>query len=795
MQKISFFLLLAGISIGPQFTLAQQKSQKHDHLCDYVDPIIGTQEMGHTFPGATVPFGMVQLSPETDTVQYEKNGKYNSDVYRYCAGYQYTDKTIVGFAHTHLSGTGHSDLGDFLIMPTVGSLKLNPGTADKPRSGYRSAFSHQTEVARPGYYKVKLDDYNVTAELTTTTRTGFHKYTFPETTDAHIILDLNYSIYNYDGKILWSYARVENDTLVTGYRITRGWARTRYIYFAMVFSKPIKKYGFKNNEKLVYNGFWRKFNQNENFPEMAGKNIHAWFDFDTRENEAIMVKLAISSVSTEGALKNLTSEIPHWDFDKTRAEASAKWEKELSAIQVTAPENQMKSFYTSLYHTFLNPITYNDVDGQYRGLDNNIHQAGHFTNYTVFSLWDTYRALHPLFTILQPARAGDMVESMLNHYDQSVHKLLPVWSHFSNENWCMIGYHAVPVIVDAYMKGIRTFNSDKAFEAVVATSTHKNYDGIGAYMYYGYAPYDLVPNSASLTLEYGYDDWTIAKFAQALGKKEEAKTYMKRALSYRNVFDKQVGFIRAKDSKGNWKTPFDPLKTTGEGYIEGNAWNYTFYEPQDVAGYIDLAGGTKPFIRRLDSLFTMHLSDEFFKESEDIDRVGIIGGYVQGNEPSHHIPYLYNWAGAPWKTQEKIHLIVRSKYLPTPDGLCGNDDCGQMSAWYIFSSLGFYPVCPGTNQYVIGSPCLSEASIHLENNKTFTIKAPNLSEKNIYIQSVTLNGRRWNKTYITHEDLVKGGELIFEMGNKPNKKWGIAADSRPYSISTDESMRTKESPN
>ncbi len=788
MRKLFLVLLLLTYSLGMSRALSQQTPTAPKSLCDYVDPFIGTQEMGHTFPGATVPFGMVQLSPETDTVQYDKNGKYNGDVYRYCAGYQYADKTIVGFTHTHLSGTGHSDLGDFLIMPTIGKLKLNPGTADRPSSGYRSSFSHLTEVAKPGYYKVKLDDYNVIAELTASTRVGFHKYTFPKADDAHIIFDLNYSIYNYDGKVLWSSVRVENDTLVTGYRITRGWARTRYLYFAMVFSKPIKKYGFKNNEKLVYNGFWRKFNQSENFPEMAGKNICAWFNFDTQEGEEIKVKLAISSVSTEGALKNLISEIPHWNFNQTKAEAAASWEKEIAKIQVTAPDDQKKSFYTSLYHTFLSPITYNDVDGQYRGLDNNIYKADTYTNYTVFSLWDTYRALHPLFTILQPARTSDMVTSMLKHYDQSVQKLLPVWSHYSNENWCMIGYHAVPVIVDAYMKGIRSYNIDKAFEAVIATSTHKSYDGIGAYMQYGYAPYDLASNSASLTLEYGYDDWTIAKLAQSLGKNEQANTYMKRALSYRNLFDKKAGFIRAKDSKGNWKAPFDPLKTTGEGYIEGNAWNYTFYEPQDVAGYIVLAGGNIPFVRRLDSLFTMHLSDEFFKESEDIDRVGIVGGYVQGNEPSHHIAYLYNWAGAPWKTQEKINLIVHSKYLPTPNGLCGNDDCGQMSAWYIFSSLGFYPVCPGTNQYVIGSPCLSEAIIRLENNKTFTIKALNLSARNIYIQSVTLNGKSWNKTYITHSNIVSGGEIIFNMGSKPNKKWGTAANSRPYSISTDEKL-------
>ena len=755
-------------------------------LCDYVDPFIGTQEMGHTFPGAAVPFGMVQLSPETDTVPYSVNGKYNKDVYRYCAGYQYTDKTIVGFSHTHFSGTGHSDLGDFLIMPATGTLQLNPGTADHPETGYRSSFSHQTEQASPGYYKVRLDDYGVTAELTATTHVGFHRYTFPKEKEAHIIFDMKYGIYNYDKKVLWAYARVENDTLVTGYRITRGWARTRFLYFAMTFSKPIRKYGFKNDESLVYKGFWRKFNQEENFPEIAGRKVVSWFDFDTEDGQPVEIKFALSAVSTEGALKNLKAEAPGWDFDKTREEARALWEKELQKIRVDAPRDQLISFYTSMYHAFLDPVVYNDVDGKYRGLDQNIYQADGFTDYTIFSLWDTYRALHPLFTILQPQRANDMVVSMVRHAEQSVHHLLPVWSHYSNENWCMIGYHAVPVIVDAYMKGIRKYDVGKAFEAILHTAAHQDYDGIGQYMKNGYAPFDLVPNSASLTLEYAYDDWTIYQMAKALGRTEEASVYRQRALSYKNLFDPEVRFIRAKNSGGKWKSPFNPLKTTGEGYIEGNAWNYTFYEPQDVEGYIRLTGGDKAYVSKLDSLFDMHLSDEFFAGSEDIDRVGIVGGYVQGNEPSHHIPYLYNYAGMPWKTQEKVRQIIDTKYLPAPDGLCGNDDCGQMSAWYIFSSMGFYPVCPGSNQYVIGSPCVKEAVIETGEGKTFTIRAPESNRKNSYIQSVTLNGKPWNKTYIRHEDLMNGGELIFHMGPAPNKKWGTAKDSKPYSLSSDE---------
>lgn len=782
MKRKTGFLFLVSFFLGMQTGHAQEKTTNY---CDYVDPFIGTQEMGHTFPGATVPFGMVQLSPETDTIPYSVNGRYNGEVYRYCAGYQYTDPTIVGFAHTHFSGTGHSDLGDFLIMPTTGELQLNPGTAENPESGYRSRFSHEHEEATPGYYKVLLQDYNITAELTTTTHTGFHQYTFPKTDVAHIILDMNYNIYNYDGKVVWASVRVENDTLVTGYRITRGWARNRYMYFAMSFSKPIKEYGMKSNENLVYKGFWRKFDQTKNFPQMEAQDMVNYFDFDVEDGEPVKIKFALSAVSTAGALENLEAEIPGWDFDQVKADARNLWEKELEKVKIQADHDKMVAFYTSLYHAFINPITYNDVDGKYRGLDGNIYQADGFTNYTVFSLWDTYRALHPLFTVLQPQRANDMVESMIKHYEQSVHHLLPVWSHFNNENWCMIGYHAVPVIVDAYMKGIRNYDTDKAFESVIKTSTHGSYDGIGEYMKYGYAPFDKVNSSASLTLEYAYDDWTIAKMAKEMGKKDEADTYLKRAQYYKNLFDPEVGFIRAKLANGEWKKPFNALKTTGEGYIEGNAWNYTFYEPQDVAGYINLLGGEKKFISRLDSLFEMHLPDEFFEESEDIDRVGIVGGYVQGNEPSHHIPYLYAWTGSPWKTAEKIHHIINTKYNPKPDGLCGNDDCGQMSAWYIFSSMGFYPVCPGTNEYVIGSPCVNEAVVEVNDGKTFTMKANNLSDKNIYIKSVTLNGKPYDKTYITHEDLMNGGELIFNMAGKPNKSWGSGNDAKPYSIATD----------
>jgi predicted alpha-1,2-mannosidase len=749
---------------------------------DFVNPFIGTNNMGHTFPGAAVPFGMIQLSPDSDTVMYSYGEGYNPQVYRYCSGYQYNDKTIVGFSHTHFSGIGHSDLGDFLIMPAVGELKLNPGTEENPESGYRSRFSHKNEEAKPGYYRVKLDDYEIDVELTATERVGFHKYKFPESPDAHIILDLTTGIYNYDNKVVWSSVRVENDTLITGYRQTNGWARTRYIYFAMSLSKPIKSYGLRNNEDLVYKGFWRKWNQDENFPERAGSKVVCYFNFDTEQDEEIMIKFALSGVSTRGAIENLVTEIPGWDFDAVKNEAKEKWNKELSRITIESEEERKINFYTAMYHSFLSPVIFQDVNGDYRGLDQNIYTADGFTNYTIFSLWDTYRALHPLFTIIQQERTNDIINSMLAHYKQSVHKILPVWSHWANENWCMIGYHSVPVIVDAYMKGIKNYDTKKAFEAVVSSANYDPYDGIGYYKMQGYVPEDLNSNSASKTLEYAYDDWTIYKFALALGEDKTANEFKERAYSYKNIFDTQTKFMRAKNSDGSWKSPFDPFSNAGQGYIEGNAWNYSLYVPHDVKGFIELLGDNKFLVNWLDSLFTTEIDEKYFDESEDVTRVGAIGNYIHGNEPSHHVPYLYCYAGQPWKTQERVHQIMNKMYKNKTDGLCGNDDCGQMSAWYIFTALGFYPVTPGSSQYVIGSPYVKKADINLENGKSFRIISENYSQDNIYIKNVLLNGESINRCFITHNEIMLGGELKFIMSNEPNFEWAADEASLPYSL-------------
>jgi predicted alpha-1,2-mannosidase len=741
------------------------------NLVQYVKPIIGTEKMGHTYPGATVPFGMVQLSPETDTIPYEMNGRYNPDVYKYCAGYQYVDKTITGFSHTHFSGTGHADLGDFLIMPTTGKLLLNPGTATHPESGYRSTFSHENEVAAADYYSVKLDKYNITAELTATNRVGFHQYTFAEATDqAHIVLDLMAGIYNYGNKNVWTYVRVENDTLITGYRQTNGWARTRTEYFAMSFSKPIARYGHQNFANDVYKGFWRKFDVTHDFPEMAGRQIKAWFDFNVQAGEKIKIKFALSPVSTAGALNNLRTEIPGWDFEKVKQDGQAQWNKELHKITAQLnSEDEMINFYTAMYHAFLSPTTYMDVDGSYRGLDQNNHTATGFVNYTTFSLWDTYRALHPLFNVIQPKRNADMIQSLLAHYDQSVQHMLPVWSHYANENWCMIGYHSVSLIADAIIKGNAPFDENKALDACVTTARHRNYDGLGYYIDMGYVPEDKNGSSVSKTLEYAYDDWCIAQIAKKLGKQDIYVEFIKRSQYYRNVYDAASGYMRPRLSDGTFRASFDPLKTDNQGFIEGNAWNYSLYVPQYPADMIALRGNKKSFSRHLDSLFTMHLPDEFFAETEDITRDGIIGNYVHGNEPSHHVAYLYNWTGEPWKTQERVRMILKKMYHPTPDGLGGNDDCGQMSAWYIFSSLGFYPVCPGSDQYILGSPAVKQATLQLENGKTFTIEAPGQSDKNMYVQRVTLNGQPLKTNSISHGDIMQGGTLVFYMGAKAGK--------------------------
>ena len=766
----------------------------------YVNPMIGTNGMGHTFPGACYPFGGVQVSPDTDTIPHNINGRYQPGVYDYCAGYQYRDKTIVGFSHTHFSGTGHSDMGDILLMPFTGKVQLNPGTADTPDGGYRSRFSHATEKASPGYYEVRLSDDDILVQLTATPHCGIHKYTYPQGEIQKLIVDLNHAIYNYDGKVLWASLRMEDPYTLTGYRITNGWARENYVYFAIHFSKPVAHYGYQDFGKQDYNGFWRRFDLNHNFPEMAGRKVVAWIEFEQDDNPELEVQVGLSAISTKGAELNWateteTNEVVTLSFEELCRRTKQAWNERLGIYEAEGTPDQLAMFYTSLYHTMINPSIYQDVDGKYRGIDHNIHQnLEGYTNYTIFSLWDTYRAEHPLLNIIDPKRASDMAESMLNHARQSVHHVLPVWSHAGNENWCMIGYHGVSVVADAWLNDaggfqqrnpyalIDPFEAD-LFSLVQNSANLDYYDHTDTYKKLGYVPYNKSAVGTSITLENAYEDWVIYNLIDkgkiASGYEKMKETYRQRALNFKNVFNPETGFAQARYEDGSWKTPADLLSTSNEGFIEGNSWNYSFYVPHDVNGLIKIMGGDKVFVNRLDELFTMYVPDKFFAETEDVTREGMLGGYVHGNEPSHHIPYLYMWTSQPWKTQLRVREVMNKMYRNHLDGLCGNDDCGQMSAWYIFSAMGFYPVCPASGQYVFGAPYLPENVLHLQNGNTLVIRAPNVSDQNRYIQSVTLNGTPLHTAYITYEQIMAGGELVFTMGSKPNKKWFT---EKPYSL-------------
>ena len=776
MKKI---ILLAAVIILPM--LSVQADQVSDKV-SYVNPMIGTEGMGHTFPGACAPFGIVQLSPDTDTIPHNIDGVYQGKVYEYCAGYQHTDNTIVGFSHTHLSGTGHSDLGDLLIMPQTGVLQLNPGTKDDPDSGYRQRFSHDTEQASPGYYAVTLNDAGIKAELTATQRVGVHKYTYPKGSDQRIILDLLHGLYNYDGKVLWSTLRVENDTLLTGMRLTDGWARTNYAYFAISFSKPISSYGYQDRKPEKYVGFWRKFDRYHNFPDMAGRSMVAYFNFDKDQSHELVVKVALSAVSTEGAKKNLQAEAAGKSFEAICQETREAWNRELSVIDCNGTNDQKAMLYTSLYHTMINPSIYMDVDRQYRGVDGNIHTADDFDNYTVFSVWDTYRAEHPLLGLLKPSRNTNMVKSMIHHQQQQTLGMLPVWSLMGNEGWCMTGYHSVTVLADAIVKGA-DIDKEEALNAMVQTATNPYFPSVTDYMRLGYAPFDTDNTAASNTLEYSFDDWTIYAAAKATGNEQIAATFMKRALNYRNTYDPSIGFASPRYLNGEFKKDLDPYQTYGEGFIEGNSWNFSFHVPHDVNGLIQTMGGEQAFLDKLNRLFVMDLPEKYYADNEDITAECLVGGYVHGNEPSHHVPYLYAWTATPWKTQEWLRTILNKMYRNHIRGLGGNDDCGQMSAWYIFSSMGFYPVAPGTDQYVLGAPYLPYMKVTLENGHTVEIKAPKVSDKNRYVQRVRINGQPYSKLYITHSQLTEGCTIEFDMGPKPNKKRGLASSDKPYSLS------------
>ncbi|MBB6092493.1 putative alpha-1,2-mannosidase [Povalibacter uvarum] len=755
----------------PAFVIAQS-----DVPYRSVDPFIGTQGNGHTFPGAVVPFGMVQLSPDTQT-------RYFKESYPWAAGYQYNDPTILGFSHTHFSGSGHSDLGDVLVTPISGDVRLEPGDMQQPRSGYRSRFSHDTERAEPGYYAVTLSDYDVRAELTATTRVGLHRYTFPAGQPAHVLVDLRSSIYDYPGKVLWSRIRVRPDGTVTGFRETRGWARGRQLYFAMRFSAPSSAHAFHNREtKPEYDPNFVPWFSRTDIDYREGRGLVAVFDFAGLESSQLLVKVALSPVSEENALRNLDAEVPNWDFDAKRAAAADAWRGALGVADIEAPEPMRKMLYTALYHSLMAPSVFMDVDGSYRGPDLGVHRADGFTFRSTFSLWDTYRALHPLLTLVRPQADNDeFVRSLLASYRTSPDGLLPVWQYHGQETWTMIGYHAVPVIADAYLKGIRGFPADEALEAMVASASKERYAGLGDYIRTGWVPSDKEREGASKTLEYAYDDWTIARMAESLGRKDIAQQFDRRAGYWRNVFDRKTGFVRARKSDGGFREPFDPaVAGYGGDYTEGNAWQYTWYVPHDTAGLIELMGGNRRFIAKLDELFDAKVDAKSFEHVEDIS--GLIGYYAHGNEPSHHVAYLYAYAGEPWRTQERLKQIVETQYHASPEGLSGNDDLGQMSAWLFFTAMGFYPVTPGSGEYVIGRPFVDRMALNLPNGRRFTIVTEGLSDANRYIGSVSLNGEPLPRVFLRHEEIMQGGELRFVMQARPNKQWATKASARPYSV-------------
>ncbi|MFD1787872.1 GH92 family glycosyl hydrolase [Sphingomonas floccifaciens] len=738
-----------------------------------VDPFIGTGGEGHTYPGAVAPFGMVQLSPDTDTRCVIR------ECYRHAAGYRYDDPTIEGFSHTHFSGAGHSDLGDLLVMPVAGDVvPMEAGTPEAP--GYRSAFRHATEVARPGYYAVTLDRPGVRAELTAGTRIGVHRYRFPARKAAHLVLDLRSSLYNYPGKTLWSGLRLRPDGILTGFRETRGWAPGRKFFFAMRFSAPLTGHALDNRETdVAYKGFQGPGRGSDAVAERLGRALVARLDFGPLDRP-LEVKVAISGVDEAGAVANLASE--PGDFEAVHARTQAAWGQALGAVELTGKPAMRRMVSTALYHSLLAPSVWSDSDGRYRGPDDQIHRADGFTFRSTFSLWDTFRAQHPLLTLVQPeAVNAEIVRSLVASRAASPDGILPVWQFHGRETWTMIGYHAVPVIADAYLKGIRGFDADAALDSMVASASYAPYGGLGEYMTRGYVPIDREPEAASKTVEYAYDDWTIARMAAAMGRRDVAAAFDKRAGNWRNSFDADTGFLRARKADGSWRVPFDPTAINyGSDYTEGNAWQYSWFVPHDQAALFRAMGGDAAVVAKLDRMFDYDNSKLDYSHAEDI--AGLIGQYIHGNEPSHHVAYLYSYAGQPWRTQERLKQIVDSQYRAIPEGLSGNDDLGQMSAWLVFTALGFYPVTPGTNEYVIGRPFLDRATLTLPRGKRFTVIARGLGDANRYVGSVRLNGQPLQRGYIRHDELLAGGTLEFRMSRTPNRSWATAPAERPYSM-------------
>lgn len=747
-QRIFLCLLIGLVTFSCDFNKT---------LDNYVNPFIGTDFHGHTYPGATSPFGMVQLSPDTRLTGWDG-----------CSGYHYSDSIIYGFSHTHLSGTGISDYADILFMPTTGEPILNQKVGDNGNTqiSYASKFSHNNEKATAGYYAVKLDDYNIDVELTATERVGFHKYKFPEK-KGNVIVDLTHR-----DDVLDSYIKIVSDNEIEGFRRSKSWASDQYIYFVAKFSESFSNYGISANGVV-----------NTSIDNFRGNDIKAYFSFE-KIKKPLTVSVALSAVSTENARENMVFEN---NFDEALKYTQGLWQKELSKINVKSLSKDDKVvFYTALYHSMIAPNLFSDVNGDYRGVDKKIYNTNDNTNYnnfdyyTVFSLWDTYRATHPLLALIDKDRTNNFIRTFLEQYKQSGQ--LPVWELAGNETYCMIGYHSVPVIFDAYSKGIKDYDLKLALEAMVKTAD-KDHLGLKFYKKHGFVPANDEGESVSKTLEYGYDDWCISQMALDIGEMDVFETFNKRAQSYKNIFDDNTGFFRAKVNN-LWFSPFDPIEVNFN-YTEANAWQYNFYVPQDINSHIKMIGGDNDYEEKLDDFFNTPFE---VKGRKQADITGLIGQYSHGNEPSHHVAYLYNYIGKPYKTQEYVRQIMSDFYFNAPDGLCGNDDCGQMSSWYVFSALGFYPVCPGDGKFIIGSPKVTYAEINTYNGNTFTIKTKNQSNKNVYIKKIILNGEEYNKSYITYDDIMNGGELEFVMARTKNKHFGKDEDSRPINIIAEENI-------
>ena len=724
--------------------LAACTSQKENPV-DFIDPFIGTGFHGHTYPGATVPFGAVQLSPDT------RAGNWDA-----CAGYHYDDSTITGFSHTHLSGTGCIDLGDLLIRPTTQSIDLSKKTICTP-----TVFRHEDEKAEAGYYAVLLHEEGIRAELTATAHTGVHRYTFPKESTPTVIVDLKHSLDNEH--IYESSLQVVNPHEMTGMRNTRGWSDNQRIYFVIQCSQPFEKATLVSNQKALEG------------KEAEGTDLQALLKFKDHTSEPIVMKMGLSIVSVENARENLQAEVEGFDFDAVKQAAYHTWNDAVSAIKVEGgTEEQKTNFYTALYHSMVVPNVVSDVNGQYRRHDQTIGQLPQgAVQYSTFSLWDTFRAWNPMMTLIDTTLVTNMIHSFLHIYDASGE--LPLWPLSAGETGTMIGYHSASVIADAYMKGIRGFDAEKALEALVVSS-EKNQKGADYYISKGFIPSNIKKESISCLLEFAYDDWCIAQLAQALGKQEIYDTYIRRSQQYLNVFDGATRFFRPKRMDGNWETPFNPNEV-GRAYTEATAWQYRFFVPHDVNGMVQLFGGKEAFTSALDDIF--HTDAQV--DGDLVDITGLIGQYAHGNEPSHHIAYLYNYIGQPWKTQAMTRRLLDEMYAPTPEGIVGNEDCGQMSAWYILSSLGLYAVCPGSNEFTFTTPLFEKATLQLANGKTLTITA-NHPEKNLYIDKVELNGKEIETNFVTYEQLMGGGELHFSLTDQPNRKRGVTADSAPYSF-------------